>query len=126
MGRRSRHSAAALTALLLAAGCGGGGDDGAGNIYAVGPARDCFEQAAYPTAVKKLADGSQRLMVFERSEGGVPSGPAYLIAIFAASQADAEEHARDGDDVRGNVVLRGDGITDDVTTQCLLEAKTNA
>jgi hypothetical protein len=119
---RALRAAAGLAVLVLT-GCGGDGDGATGN-YAVAPARDCFEQAAYPTTVKKLADGSERLTVFERTEGGTPSGPAYLIAIFTASSADAQERARAGDDARGNVVLRGDGITDDVTTQCLLEAKT--
>ena len=119
---RALRAAAGLAVLVLT-GCGGGGDGGSGN-YAVAPARDCFEQAAYPTTVKKLADGSERLRVFERAEGGTPSGPPYLTAIFTASSTDAKELERAGDDVRGNVVLRGDGITDDVTTQCLLEAKT--
>ena len=47
-----------------------------------------------------------------------------MTMIVAAHAGDARRYLQSpDDDIRGNLVLRGPGASDDAVTQCLLEAK---
>jgi hypothetical protein len=113
-----------VLAPAFLAGCGGGNDAGTNNVYAVEGARTCFENADYGTKVEELSRtgaGVRKLTVFQQGE---TSGPAYVTMIFGGRGLDVQRYSHSPDDlVRGNVVVHGAGVGDDVVTQCLLEAK---
>jgi hypothetical protein len=101
----------ALAATLSA--CGAGSSSSSSDVYRLGPAKTCFEAANLETREDRF-QGARRLRVYTEGLGG----PAYITIIFSGDTS-----RFNGDETRGNVVISGPGTTDDVVTQCLLEAK---
>jgi hypothetical protein len=118
----TRYAFALISGLSLVVGCGGGNSK-ADDVYRVDAARACFENAGFETSVTRISPNRdvRRLRVFEAGQVG---GPAYVTMIVAAHASDARRYLQKPDDeIRGNIVLRGPGGSDDAVTQCLLEAK---
>ncbi|MFN2471779.1 MAG: hypothetical protein ABR583_12495 [Gaiellaceae bacterium] len=113
---------AVLAAVALLAGCGGSGKSNADELFDLAPARSCFEQAVYGTSAPRADGGARELVVYPSGE---TKGRAYVTLTFAASHDAAVKLAGGSPEtsVRGNVVVRGPGSSDDVVSQCLLEAK---